>query len=46
MAMASAVAPYMDWATTTAVQAEQAAGQARAAVVAYETAFAMTVPPL
>ncbi|ARR80769.1 MULTISPECIES: PPE family protein [Mycobacterium] len=45
MAMASAVAPYMDWATTTAVQAEQAAGQARAAVVAYETAFAMTVPP-
>lgn len=44
-AMAGAVAPYVNWATTSAVQAEQAAGQARAAAAAYETAFAMTVPP-
>lgn len=45
MAMASTIAPYVDWATTTASQAEQVAGQARAAAAAYETAFAMTVPP-
>jgi PPE-repeat protein len=31
--------------STTATQAEQTAAQARAAVVAYETAFAATVPP-
>ncbi|BBZ15313.1 PPE family protein [Mycobacterium branderi] len=44
-AMAAAVAPYAAWMNTTAAQAEQAATQARAAVAAYETAFAATVPP-
>jgi PPE-repeat protein len=45
VAMASLAAPYVKWLTATASQAEQAATQARAAVSAYETAFAMTVPP-
>lgn len=45
MAMAGAVAPYVEWVTTSAAQAEQASSQARAAAAAYETAFAMTVPP-
>ncbi|ORV17886.1 PPE family protein [Mycobacterium celatum] len=44
-AMASAAAPFVAWASTTAAQAEQAASQARAAAAAYETAFAATVPP-
>ncbi|MBS4729195.1 PPE family protein [Mycobacterium sp. SM1] len=44
-AMATAVAPYVAWMSTTAAQAEQAATQARAAVAAYEAAFAATVPP-
>jgi len=44
-AMISAVTPYIDWMTTTAAQAEETANHARAAVAAYETAFAMTVPP-
>jgi PPE-repeat protein len=35
----------MAWISRTAGQAEQAANQARAAVAAYEAAFAMTVPP-
>ncbi|MBO0880644.1 MAG: PPE family protein, partial [Mycobacterium sp.] len=43
--MADAAAPYVAWMSTTAAQAEQAAGQARAAAAAYETAFAATVPP-
>ena len=43
--MAAAVAPYITWLSTTAAQAEQTANQARAAVAAYEAAFAMTVPP-
>jgi PPE-repeat protein len=43
--MAAAAAPYLDWMTTTAGQAEQTANQARSAATAYETAFAMTVPP-
>jgi PPE-repeat protein len=43
--MAAAVAPYMEWMTTTATQAEQTATQAKAAAAAYEAAFAMTVPP-
>jgi PPE-repeat protein len=43
--MAAAAAPYLDWMTTTAGQAEQTATQARAAATAYEAAFAMTVPP-
>jgi PPE-repeat protein len=45
MRMAEAAAPYVAWMRTTAAQAEQAAAQARAAVDAYETTFAATVPP-
>ena len=44
-AMTSAVTPYIDWVSTTAAQAEETANHARAAVAAYEAAFAMTVPP-
>lgn len=44
-AMAAAAAPYIEWLTLAAVQAEEAANQARAAAAAYETAFAETVPP-
>jgi PPE-repeat protein len=43
--MAAAAAPYATWMNTTAAQAEQTAAQAQAAVNAYESAFAMTVPP-
>jgi PPE-repeat protein len=43
--MAAAVAPYITWMATTGTQAEQAAAQASAAATAYETAFALTVPP-
>ena len=43
--MAAAAAPYVAWMNTTAAQAEQTANQARAAVAAYEGAFAATVPP-
>jgi PPE-repeat protein len=43
--MAAAAAPYVSWMSATAEQAEQAAGQAKAAAGAYETAFASTVPP-
>lgn len=43
--MAAAAAPYVAWMNATAAQAEQTAIQARAAVAAYETAFAATVPP-
>jgi PPE-repeat protein len=43
--MAAAAAPYVQWMSATAAQAEQAATQANAAAAAYETAFAMTVPP-
>jgi PPE-repeat protein len=45
VAMLAAVAPYVNWLSTTAAQAEETANQARAAVAAYEAAFAMTVPP-
>ena len=45
VAMMSAVTPYITWLTTTGAQAEETANQARAAVAAYEAAFAMTVPP-
>jgi PPE-repeat protein len=45
VAMTSAVTPYIDWLTTTSAQAEESANHARAAVAAYEAAFAMTVPP-
>jgi PPE-repeat protein len=44
-AMAAAAGPYVAWMRTTAAQAEQAATQAKAAVAAYEAAFAATVPP-
>lgn len=44
-AMAAAATPYMSWMSSTAAQAEQTAGQARAAVAAYEAAHAATVPP-
>lgn len=43
--MAAAAAPYVAWLNTTAAQAEEAAVQAKAAVAAYETAYAMTVHP-
>ena len=45
VAMMSAVTPYIDWLTSTGTQAEETANHARAAVAAYEAAFAMTVPP-
>jgi PPE-repeat protein len=44
-AAAAAAAPYVSWLSTTAGQAEQTAGQTRAAASAYETAVAATVPP-
>jgi PPE-repeat protein len=44
-AAAAAAAPYVSWLSTTAGQAEQTAGQARAAASAYEAALAATVPP-
>ncbi|HME75715.1 MAG TPA: PPE family protein [Mycobacterium sp.] len=43
--MAAAAAPYVSWMSATAAQAEQAAGQAKAAAGAYESAFGLTVPP-
>jgi PPE-repeat protein len=43
--MATAAAPYAAWMNTTAAQAEQTAAQAQAAATAYESAYAMTVPP-
>jgi PPE-repeat protein len=43
--MAAAAAPYASWMSATAAQAEQAAGQAKAAASAYESAFGLTVPP-
>jgi PPE-repeat protein len=45
MSMAAAVTPYLGWMSATAAQCEQAATQAIAAAAAYETAYAMTVPP-
>lgn len=44
-AMANAAAPFATWTAATAAQAQQAATQARAAAAAFDTAFAMTVPP-
>lgn len=43
--MAAAAMPYVNWMELTAAQAEQAAGQGRAAAGAYETARATIVPP-
>ena len=44
-AMTAAAAMHAEWLSGTAALAEQTATQAIAAVAAYETAFAMTVPP-
>ncbi|WP_293055225.1 PPE family protein [Mycobacterium sp.] len=44
-AMVTAAAPYVTWVSAAAARAEKTANQARAAAAAYETAFAMTVPP-
>jgi PPE-repeat protein len=46
ISMAAAAATYTAWMTGAAGQAEDAAMHARLAAAAYETAFAMTVPPL
>src|ERR1700728_4347338 len=43
--MVAAAAPYVSWINPTPAQAEQAADQVKAAVGAYQTAFAATVPP-
>ena len=43
--MATAAATFVEWMNTTAAQAEQTGNQAKAAVAAYEAAFAATVPP-
>ncbi|MGB9252263.1 MAG: PPE family protein [Mycobacterium sp.] len=43
--MATAAATYVEWLNTTAAQAEETGNQAKAAVAAYEAAFAATVPP-
>jgi PPE-repeat protein len=43
--MAAAAATYVEWLNTTAAQAEETGNQAKAAVAAYEAAFAATVPP-
>lgn len=45
VSMAAAVLPYIAWMTATAEQCGQAATQATAAAAAFETAYAMTVPP-
>ena len=45
-AMVAAVDPYIDWMNTTAAKAGHTAAQASAAATAYETAYAMTVPPV
>jgi PPE-repeat protein len=44
-AMAMAALPYVRWLAVTAEQAKQTAIQARTAAAAFESAFAMTVPP-
>ena len=43
--MLAAATPYLSWLDTTAVQVEQVGAQANAAVAAFDTAFALTVPP-
>lgn len=43
--MADAAGRYVDWLHATAGQAEQTAGQVRAAAAAYQTAWAATVSP-
>ncbi len=44
-AAASAAAPFTEWLSSTAAQAEQTAAQAQAAAAAYEAAFAASIPP-
>ncbi len=44
-AAAGAAAPYTEWLSTTAAQAEQTAAQAQAAAASYEAAFAASIPP-
>src|SRR5690625_4187738 len=44
-AMTAAATPYVAWMHRAAEQAERTATQAHAAVTAFETAFAMTIPP-
>src|SRR6202020_898618 len=41
----AAVTPYLTWMRSTAARCEEAASHAIAAAGAYETAFAMTIPP-
>jgi PPE-repeat protein len=43
--MAAAVQPYVEWMTTTAAQAEEAATQAQSAAAAYENVLASVTPP-
>ncbi|UQX13041.1 PPE family protein [Candidatus Mycobacterium methanotrophicum] len=43
--MTAAAAPYTEWLSGTAAQAEQTASHAQAAAGAYEAAFAASVPP-
>ncbi len=43
--MSAAAALYVAWMNSTAAEAEQTAGQVRAAAAAFQTAFAMTVSP-
>lgn len=43
--MAAAAAPYATWLAVANEQARQTAAQARAAATAFETAFAVVVPP-
>ncbi|MBS9535266.1 PPE family protein [Mycobacterium sp. M1] len=44
-AMAAAASPYVTWLSATGAQAEQTGAQLTAAIGAYETAYAATVPP-
>jgi PPE-repeat protein len=46
MAMTQSAMTYVGWLTSTAGLAEQTAAQATAAASAFETAYAMTVPPM
>src|ERR1700739_549169 len=45
LSMAAAAAPYLEWLSATAAQAEQAGAQANAAAAAHEAALAAPVPP-
>lgn len=44
-AMVASVLPFVSWLSSTAALAEQAAIQASAAAAAFDSAFALTVPP-